>query len=206
MMLALAIGTSCSVERHYRVLSFFFDGVPDPSLPPPAEPEVGPVVAAERGGPRVPIVKVSQHQPVLAGECNACHIQSKDQFSDWVNSDPTLRAERTELCGLCHEPPKGPYTHGPAASAQCQICHQPHRSIYPNLLRAEHPRDLCVQCHDSSTFLTRAEHEARGDMECAVCHDPHRSDLPYLLRSEEQIRQRTLDNAQEESTDEPGGL
>ncbi len=181
MAAALALSTvACSSSRtRHDVLSFFFDGVPDPN----AE------VMAGGGGEdeRLDVVEEPQpsfHQPVVDSRCNACHgdgtgIEGRRSFrgGSW---DAVQKA--WEACDTCHSDPEEvrpeslviadeAYLHGPVALRDCQRCHHAHQSRYPSLLRTERAETICVTCH--AGFGLREGGMAA--MDCSECHDPHRA-------------------------------
>lgn len=182
---------ACSVERHYRTLSFFFDGVPDPNAPPP-EPEIvpgplqGPTLApapADDGS--------SLHPPVRERRCHECHlIPERTAGAGWQAGLPELVAPREELCRRCHEPPSAAHVHGPAGSGRCDLCHLPHQSSFPHLLRQERQESLCRACHEGELFTTAERHAGFGARDCIACHDPHGSELAALLRPGHEAEQR----------------
>jgi predicted CXXCH cytochrome family protein len=160
LVLALVLG-GCSSEKRYEVLSFFFDGVPDPNQP-----------ADTPGGQRLVTRSASGttffvHRPFMDGDCSACHL---GEFTAFVTRD-TVPAD---VCMACHTQvlDQHPVMHGPVAAMACGQCHNPHRSTAPHLLRAE-PRDLCLQCHsqDELGHTVVAHHD--GQTSCITCHSGH---------------------------------
>src|SRR5689334_20334989 len=59
----------CTAQKKYQVLSFFFDGVPDPNAPRGASGGRGP---GEANGTFQPLV-ASTHKPFVEEKCDACH-------------------------------------------------------------------------------------------------------------------------------------
>jgi predicted CXXCH cytochrome family protein len=153
----------CEPQTRYKVLSFFFDGVPvprDPSLITESADAKG------TGGVRV---RASKHGPYEAKMCAACH-------------DPNTNAlllPRDQLCLKCHEVKTGRRQHGPFASGGCLVCHDPHRSSSEHLLVAP-AKEFCLYCHESREILTRKVHQGMT-VSCTVCHNPHGSDNEYFL-------------------------
>jgi predicted CXXCH cytochrome family protein len=110
------------------------------------------------------------HEPVLDGECKACHPQGVGRTS------PVSEAR---LCHTCHETKTGyKRLHGPLGAGQCSICHDPHGSSYPSFL-VMGVRALCVQCHAQSRSQTHIEKS--GNKQCPECHNPHGSEKQFLL-------------------------
>ena len=175
----------CNQITRYRVLSFFFDGVPlPPGMPAPKTTIVpgpwGTELAAD--DPRAQKLRGSvatrparekirqptwfQHEPYRKRRCRACH-------SDRISHD-TAAAART--CQKCHRPyydlQADDWTHGPVALGRCELCHVSHRSEHRGLLTNAMPA-LCFHCHDEKTTRSRPHHQQAGGQECAQCHDPH---------------------------------
>lgn len=174
--LALAVWGGCSVEKNYKVLSFFFDGVPNPN-------EGGSQAGARPagGGAFVAGTMVSAHTAYLDHRCVQCHgDQAQFGFatSGFSNLDELI-------CVTCHyQLLEGmAFTHGPVAAGMCLTCHDPHASPYPALLKETGPA-LCVKCHDlaASEDPIIPEHEDLG-RNCLDCHYGHGGELPYLLKS-----------------------
>ena len=184
--LVLAV-PACSVERHYRTLSFFFDGVPDPTRAASALLEAAastdtPLPAATPP----PQPTGSQHTPVRERRCKECHQldERPNSGANWLVGVPELVAPGEALCARCHEAPKQAHVHGPVALGRCDLCHVAHQSPFPHLLRHERQSDLCRQCHQDGLIRTATEHEAYAALDCAECHYPHASDEPGLLSAD----------------------
>ncbi|MBT8486891.1 MAG: hypothetical protein HKO59_16165 [Phycisphaerales bacterium] len=163
----------CSVDRHYEVLSFFFDGVPDPDAPATAD---GP-----RDRRRTRTV-VSTHVPFRERNCRACHVTATDfglTFSGYGDVDDSV-------CLDCHRATVTafPSMHGPVAGAQCLQCHEAHESAYPALLLTPSP-GLCLDCHSPDTGLLDDTLDVHADLtvDCLSCHHGHGGPTPALLRS-----------------------
>ncbi len=163
---ALSIG--CNTASGHRVLSFFFDGVPEPGSAP----------AARRTGdlrvtsPAVRPADFTQHQPYAEKNCAACHdAQAMNR----------LVAPGEQLCFQCHDLGKAKrYVHGPIAGGGCLVCHDPHRSQYRHLLVSDSV-GFCLRCHDRAALRPVEGHAAEAG-QCTDCHDAHMSDQRYLLR------------------------
>ncbi len=169
LCVAIALLCGCNTTKNYKVLSFFFDGVPDPNKAPAdhgvgdAKKEVG---TAQAAGSRY-----KEHGPYAARECQSCHMRATN----------ALIMPIEDLCFKCHSiDVRKKYIHGPLASGGCKICHQAHGSAYPYLLVSE-PKEFCIYCHDRKAIARGGGHK---DMEtqCTVCHDAHSSDKEYLLK------------------------
>ncbi len=168
MLLGLALAwAGCSVERDYKILSFFFDGVPDPSLVKTNADAVR--FAKETGG------KVYTHNPYANNKCGECHTNLAGEQAREVNA---------EVCLRCHTAVTNEYAkmHGAVAAGACIYCHTPHESTIEHLLRSNSP-DLCTQCHAVATFGNPPS-GPHADMKrrCLDCHYGHGGPERYFLR------------------------
>lgn len=171
-LVALAFVAGCSTAKHHRVLSFFFDGVPDPDA---AVVSTAPAVQASVGRQ---LVRPGEHGPYAAKLCDSCH-DSKATNALVVPAD--------QLCARCHElGATKAYVHGPLASGGCLVCHDPHRSANRFLLVSASDV-FCLQCHDRGALSplgdgAGANAHAGEAADCTDCHEAHMSDRRYLLR------------------------
>jgi len=166
---ALLACSSCSPEKRYETLSFFFDGVPRPGEEAPRQRQRG--KKRQQHAAAVPAVR--GHGPYLAKMCDACHQKRG-------NNKLILPVEK--LCLNCHVLDIGKkHTHGPLAAGGCNICHAPHGSGRPFLLVSDRTQ-FCFYCHNEAEVGGREVHKAMGDAECTDCHNPHSSDNDFLLR------------------------
>ncbi len=177
---------ACTPEKKYRALSFFFDGVPNPSargkLAENATEEEKAAATSDAGeaarkaqrarGEAEKEVYRSQHPPYVRRECESCHDRTSKNL---------LVTSKRKLCFNCHDENKftGPYVHGPVAAGACLMCHQPHRSTQPALLLKSTPK-LCLQCHDKKEVFANENHE--GVTDCLECHQPHVAEDPMFMR------------------------
>lgn len=158
----------CSVEKHYKVLSFFFDGVPDPALIAAGRSEIERVRAA--GG------TIYAHEPYAKEQCDRCHRTATGRMQMQLTS---------VVCAKCHAgvSEQHRYMHGPVAVAACLYCHSPHESTTKALLRTS-ANELCRQCHGSSfaaTSKTPNPAHADPDRLCIDCHSGHGGHARYFL-------------------------
>ncbi len=157
--------SSCQPKTRYEVLSFFFDGVPDPE----AQGQQKSGDSGKKGGGE-PAERASTHGPYGARMCSACHDPSTN----------ALLLPKDKLCGKCHDVARGSKQHGPVASGGCLVCHDPHRSGNRYLLVAS-SKVFCIYCHDAREIASREAH--RGvTASCTECHNPHGSDNAFFLR------------------------
>jgi predicted CXXCH cytochrome family protein len=177
LSISLALLPACAEDTRYRVLTFFFDGVPEPGATV-RQKEVGDgLPAAATPAERRPARLVYAHQPYRENECRDCHNPN----GSWL-----IRTPAEGLCQQCHPdvPGSQPYVHGPAAANACCACHHPHESPFRWLLIRD-PKDICLQCHMRSDLTMGPHHTETAEQPCLACHDPHGGADPYLLRQQE---------------------
>ncbi len=160
--------TGCSVERNYELLSFFFDGVPNPNALP---------ILAAAGDPATirASATYSAHTPYLEGQCVQCHGQGF-----------TMGGIDPGICLDCHGdvPDQHRFMHGPVASGACVVCHVPHESAYPHLLKSD-AQAVCAQCHAPEMLsVDRVPEHGDPGTSCLRCHTGHGDDRRYMLRDE----------------------
>ena len=168
VMLSLLSG--CESKSSYKVLSFFFDGVPNPDDVTADQAESRRQrLAAERGSKKG---VYRDHGPFGAKKCEACHEKASNKL--------VLPLE--QLCFKCHTLDVGKkYIHGPLATGGCRVCHLPHGSSFDFLLVSE-PKDFCLHCHSRDDIFRSDIHREAEQQQCTVCHDAHSSDIEHLLK------------------------
>ncbi|MEW6117898.1 MAG: cytochrome c3 family protein [Nitrospirota bacterium] len=152
-------------EQKYRVLSFFFDGVPPPVKESGQEPgeEASKTTAVRQ--------RFTAHGPYAARFCDACHLRGSNKLLMPVE----------ELCLNCHTLSTAKKKlHGPLAAGSCNVCHDPHGSSYRYLLVSD-SKTFCYHCHNQSDVMRRPVHQGT-DLECTMCHDAHAADSEFLLK------------------------
>jgi predicted CXXCH cytochrome family protein len=169
------------VEKNYSLLSFFFDGVP--------EPGAGPGVRTA-GSPEAPGVMavVSAHTAFTQERCHECHGETA-AFGLVATGFGGLDSQS---CLPCHpdDLESDLWIHGPVAQGECLWCHRPHESAYAYLLVKASP-DLCLDCHRFELTGRRQPPEhADLDRDCLDCHLGHRGEDRYLLRPRDDWRPR----------------
>jgi predicted CXXCH cytochrome family protein len=162
--LALAF-LGCSIEKNYKTLSFFFDGVPDPNAPSrAAHPGVPSDISQSP--------TYSAHKPWLEEKCEECHTRTLK-----------LGGRDSDLCMKCHSESltSHEYMHGPVAVGACLWCHNPHNSANAHLLKLP-GRDLCMQCHAQGLLSNLPAH---SDLRraCLECHQGHGGPDRFFLRA-----------------------
>jgi len=165
-VVATALLFGCNTPKTHGVLTFFFDGVPEPGKAPDAP---GRKAEGETVLPAAP--RYREHGPYAAKECQACHMKTTSNLILPIG----------ELCFKCHSlDVKKKYVHGPIPSGGCNVCHDPHGSLYPFLLVSE-PKEFCLYCHDRNAIAKNDAHKGM-ETQCTMCHDAHSSDEEYLLK------------------------
>ncbi len=193
------LGAGCSEMTRYRVLTFFFDGVPlPPSMQEPDEAGPGADALVQDGEEPepapLPLTIVATHEPYEERLCFDCH------------SGPgayQVEGEVSSLCKRCHveyfEYEQTDWVHGPVAAGACDLCHEPHESVHMVLLTEAQP-GLCLKCHDEGLVLSRSYHAGDAVEHCSTCHDPHLAGNRLLLAdsrtyARSQTMQETLPSA-----------
>lgn len=173
----ILIPVACSVEKRYRMLSFFFDGVPDPfadSLSVESDTVLVPEEDSSTFFAHLVKPEFLVHQPYRDRECSMCHEQG---------SMSNLSTSQPDLCYSCHTNFSEIYSneHGPSVGGYCTQCHNPHRSKNESLLERQ-GLDLCLNCHGSDQFFESVFHYPSDELRCDNCHDPHGGNEHSLLR------------------------
>jgi predicted CXXCH cytochrome family protein len=163
--------TGCSPQKHYKLLSFFFDGVPDPS-------QAG-VGAGRRGQPigGQPML-VFTHKPFAEEKCDVCH-------KGGVNTlfRPLPQSISANICITCHKETdqKYPIMHGPVANIECLWCHAPHEANFKHLLKYNSP-EVCLQCHTPELLSPEPPEHMNPSIDCLQCHSGHGGQEHGLLK------------------------
>lgn len=172
---AFAAGCGGSPRERYQVLSYFFDGVPNPDAPKNnRNPDT-------TGGTKVITASiVSQHKPFVdAGsdpaKCAVCHRNSEGEIQEF--------SEAYKACVKCHTKISTslPKMHGPVAREACKFCHAPHESTQPHLLKDE-PINVCTQCHDQTLLGDKPPQHLDGQTSCLDCHFGHGGNERYFIK------------------------
>jgi predicted CXXCH cytochrome family protein len=176
-MTVLMFAAACSVQDHFRTLSFFFDGVPSPEAVRQAA-LVDSLKAAAKDTSAI-LAKTATptsfvHQPYLEKKCDECHN---------TGSMGSQKQLMPGLCYQCHTDFGTQYTfeHGPSAGGYCTQCHHPHQSKEEKLL-VRTGNGLCLQCHDTLLVVENPFHKISGETNCITCHNPHGSNNRFLMQ------------------------
>lgn len=174
-VICLFMVISCSPIQQYKVLSFVFDGVPNPMAldGDTSVVEVSNTNVLQPALKNKPIDRVFVHEPFESRNCENCHMQGKSE----------LQEPEPSLCYMCHEDMTEKYTylHGPVAGGYCTECHNPHKSKIDKLLLRE-GQSLCLSCHVKTDVLNNENHEGIDEMNCIECHNPHGGEDPFLFQ------------------------
>jgi predicted CXXCH cytochrome family protein len=162
-----------SPEQRYRVLSFFFDGVPNPNAPAATQPRGTAIVSRRPGGPGV---VVYSHQPYAQNKCDSCHVGAGASFESFA-------MPQRRVCLNCHPgvTRQYPVMHGPVVNLACLFCHSPHESTLRHLLDQPAP-GLCLQCHARADLPDKPAEHRDPKADCLTCHVAHGSNRHGLLR------------------------
>lgn len=174
MTLLVSLFFSCAPESRYKVLSFFFDGVPEPV---PAHLVKDTVNSAQNAVKKNQLVgihetKLKFHPPFQEKECDNCHERRLGNRLVDVLPD---------LCYGCHDNFSDEYdfVHGPVRAGFCTECHNPHSSKRDKLLVRDRDK-LCVYCHQKGQILNQEQHDGVTGADCLDCHNPHGGNSRYL--------------------------
>ena len=172
---ALCCWAGCSVERDYRVLSTFFDGVPNPNAKAATQSSSTPGLARAGQANKGTRVIASTHKPFSEEKCTACHAEPTQVFASALNSD---------LCMKCHQKVMDAYPsmHGAVVGKACLWCHEPHESAFPALLKTT-DASICIQCHERPSLSTRVDAHRLDVGSCLDCHGGHGGDRPPFLHA-----------------------
>jgi len=169
---------ACTPQKSYTVLSFLFDGVPDPNY---IEANISNdsvnitdstnVLAISN---RVSQAKFVFHSPYQEKKCADCH--------DKKNMGGTSKPQ-PELCYQCHDDFTESFAlvHGPVGGGYCTSCHNPHKAKSKKLLQRP-SQQLCFHCHDSIMVFNNKLHEEIEETNCTKCHNPHGGENRYMMQ------------------------
>lgn len=169
---------ACTPTKRYVVLSFFFDGVPEP-FSTELTTQLDSLNAHEASSQYVtevaPVSTMSVHLPYAERECSNCHTEGS--LGKLVDEEP-------QLCYTCHENMANiyPSLHGPVKGGYCTSCHDPHKSNFESLVK-KNDKELCLQCHDAELLFASVFHDLNESENCTNCHNPHGGENSFNLVS-----------------------
>ncbi|MBU0716777.1 MAG: hypothetical protein KJ749_00880 [Planctomycetes bacterium] len=176
---AFVLGAGCTAAARYRLLTFFFTGVPEPGQASAANeiatPELHEELAdAKRKWRSARSRKLFVHLPYARRQCGECHV---------VGSGRLTQSLEQGLCQTCHFgfPGDEMFIHGPVAVNACGFCHHPHGSEYSSLLYAD-ATSLCLRCHKADQLTSCAVRERPDERSCIDCHNPHSGGNRFFLK------------------------
>ena len=161
--------SACTPHKRFGILSFFFDGVPEPeksvNISPGDSLLLVNIVADSLNAVLTESPTMYYHEPYQKKQCTKCHDQ---------NSVGDLKYEEPQLCYSCHENFSTKYEklHGPVDYGFCTVCHEPHMSENKSL-QVDSGSALCSPCHISYEVSQPDTHVEVGDRLCRECHNPH---------------------------------
>jgi predicted CXXCH cytochrome family protein len=177
LILLGALALACTPESRHEILSFVFDGVPEPGTVEARPPTAAELTTGQEPPWRDPFEPpqffASVHQPYRERDCWSCHAPRP--FIAALPPDQSM-------CLPCHGERlvEENWAHGPLRLALCSVCHEPHLSEHVHLERTSQP-GLCTVCHGEPDLMSAVpEHVGQEARRCTDCHDPHREGAPVV--------------------------
>ena len=184
LAIVCCVGLACAESTRYRVLSFFFEGVPKPGEALAAAGDTDGEHAAVTDGEGQPadeegVVATGPvarlHPPYQQFRCGVCHNP---------NAGGVMKSPQEGLCRACHEIPGDlRFAHGPVSVSDCLFCHHHHGGEHIYMLRTD-PKDLCFRCHDADDLTEGQHHATLEENLCMDCHHAHGGDNRFFLKPE----------------------
>ena len=172
LLLSMVAWIGCGTPRErYKILSTFFDGVPNPDAPKVTRTAMA--ASTQPGVVAMPIV--SRHKPFVDNKCESCHRSSTGVITEF--------SEAFKACVKCHTTVTKKYArmHGPVSQAACRWCHTPHESTEPYLLKGP-SLQVCTQCHDDQLLGKNPVQHGDKTTSCVSCHNGHGGTAAFFLK------------------------
>ncbi len=186
--------SGCSRHARYKVLTFFFTGVP----PLEQESEKYERQQQEMDTPKPEEFILYSHSFYAKKQCDKCHegavsINTPGQNKKAVGIFKTGRdmpgpliLPLDEICLCCHTDKSTEratsddlWLHTPAAKGACLECHHAHQSRNQFILLNK-AQELCDECHSDGEEFMETDVHKKSD-ECLSCHNPHLGANSYIL-------------------------
>ena len=172
----VSLSSGCNPNKNYQTLSFFFDGVPNPS----ANTSTTDTTLQQTESFKVRNLKMDKesekyiHKGYKKNECGSCHD---------VKHAYRLIERQPKLCYKCHDDynDQHKYLHGPVAAGYCTACHHPHQSSNEHILIIEIEK-LCIHCHEPGDVTKNPSHKDIGNVNCVKCHSSHGGETFNMLK------------------------
>ncbi|MFC1733804.1 cytochrome c3 family protein [candidate division KSB1 bacterium] len=175
LIITIAIISACSPKSNYKVLSVFFDGVPNPSTADSIAriDSINQTIELSLQSIEKAKSQFVFHPPYLEKYCASCHDQS--YMGQFLETMPGL-------CYQCHENFGDLYKvmHGPVDAGFCSECHNPHMSKNESLLLRT-GQELCLYCHSHADVFKNEVHADIENTDCTECHNPHGGDDRFIF-------------------------
>jgi predicted CXXCH cytochrome family protein len=175
LLLAVLVGGCGSPRERYRVLNFFFDGVPNPDAP-----KVKTDTQTSTAARVITATVVSRHKPFIDAGSDSAKC---DEYCHGRSGVILDFQQAYQACVKCHTKVSTslPKMHGPVAREACKFCHAPHESTQPYLLKDD-PVKVCTQCHDQQLLGSKPPEHLDGTTSCLNCHFGHGGHDSYFLK------------------------
>jgi len=190
MVCAFFVFLGCDRQSRYKVLTFFFEGVPDPnavrakaavSVSTGIDENTKTIIIEKPKTPaELALYKQKHHsRHKFLKDCDKCH---EGGLRTGIKE---LRQPMPDLCYSCHKDFSrlGKYLHGPINVGECVFCHDLHGTLYIKLQKEPQPK-LCYNCHRRESISEIENHKKVLDLICTECHDPHVSSLPKMMKKD----------------------
>ena len=188
--------SGCGKQTRYKVLTFFFTGVPSLETQKTTTRKGDKIKKKTRRVVQRPFI----HGPRASGECFFCHDTESSLSFRETKLGPGIRnlseitpgrlvKARNKICVQCHMSKSAEllftenlWVHGPVSDGLCGPCHDYHQTKNQYMLVRASSIDLCTQCHAKQYIMQTEAHQTNA--ECITCHNPHIGTSRLLLRKD----------------------